>query len=113
MAFIVECMKLPLRTQDEESTSDGGIIMVTSQQSIQEYFSTKSRYHSRRQECGIQEEHSLAGSDGSYCDQHLNEKTRTKRKRRRRGDDELKESRRQPSETCSIRRSELKTLEGK
>lgn len=98
-----------LHTQDEESTSDGGITVVTSQQSIQEYFVTKSRRHSRRR--GSQKEHSLTVSDSSYCDQHMKEKMRTKRSRRRR-DGELKESRRQPSETGSVR-SNLKSLEGR
>lgn len=105
-----------LHTQDEESTSDGGITVVTSQQSIQEYFATKLRRHSRRHEHrrhehGIQKEHCLGVSDNSYCDQHMKEKMRTKRSRRRR-DGELKESRRQPSETGSVR-SNLKSLEGR
>ena len=108
----VSSVKLPLHIQDEESTSEG-ITMVTSQQSIQEYFFTKSGHHTRRRECSdslLQEEHCLAGSGSSNCDQHLKEKTRTKRKRR---NGELKERRRQPSETGSVRRSELKSLEGR
>lgn len=100
-----------LHTQDEESTSDGGITVVTSQQNIQEYFATKLRHHSRRHEHGSQKKHSLGVNDSSYCDQHMKGKMRTKCSRRR-GDGELKESRRQPSETGFVR-SNLKCLEGR
>ena len=109
-ACVVTFVTVFLHAQEEESTSDGGITVVTSQQSIQEYFATKSRRHSRRQERGSQKEHSLAVSDNSYCDQYMKEKMRTKCSRR--GDGGLKESRRQPSETGSVR-SNLTCLEGR
>jgi len=111
MACVVTFVTVFLHAQEEESTSDGGITMVTSQQNIQEYFATKSRRYNRRQERGSQKEHSLAVSDNSYCDQHMKEKMRTKCTRRR-GDGELNESGRQPSETGSVR-SNLTCLEGR